>query len=169
MPGPLASEMMEAFARAVAQGMGTVEAYKQAGYAPFQRNAFRLRTHKRVAARIDELTAQKLAETTRQTVTAAEKAGVDAFFVMRNLRRNAIMSMRHGDRAAANRALEIIAKHLGMLIERKEIAISYIDDADEYLAKMMKLIEGEVHEVKAITNGGIKDGSDPAKTTDIEE
>jgi hypothetical protein len=87
--------------------------------------------------------------------------GLDEAFVLRNLKRNAIMSMRTGDRAAANRALEIIAKHLGMLIERKEIAVSYVDDADEYLARMMRLIEAPVLEAeqpKRLTNGGLYDG-----------
>jgi hypothetical protein len=94
--------------------------------------------------------------------SAAERVGLDEEWVLRNLRLNAVMAMRAGDRAAANRALEIIAKHLGMLIERKEVAISYVDDSDEYLAKMMKLIEGPVIENKPVPllNGGSKAGSD---------
>jgi hypothetical protein len=96
--------------------------------------------------------------TNKAVASAAERVGLDEAFVLRNLKRNAIMEMRSGDRAAANRALEIIAKHLGMLIERKEVAISHVDDADEYLAKMMTLIEPAVIEHQPLTNGGLKDG-----------
>jgi hypothetical protein len=35
-----------------------------------------------------------------------------------------------------------------MLVERKQINIGYVDDADEYLAKMMKLIEGPVFDME---------------------
>jgi hypothetical protein len=59
---------------------------------------------------------------------------------MRNLRRNAVMAARKGDTAASNRAVELIGKHLGMFIDRTSIEISYIDDADEYLAKIMELV-----------------------------
>ena len=53
------------------------------------------------------------------------------------------MAMRHGNRAAANRALELIGKHLGMFIERRSIALAAHDDADEYLAKLEALIAAE--------------------------
>jgi hypothetical protein len=62
---------------------------------------------------------------------------------MRNLRRNAIMAMRAGDRAAAARSIELIGKHLGMFIERKQIEVAYLDDADEYLAKIMALVDAK--------------------------
>jgi hypothetical protein len=52
--------------------------------------------------------------------------------------------MRAGDRAAANRSIELIGKHLGMFIERKQIDIAYADDADEYLARIIALVDGKV-------------------------
>jgi hypothetical protein len=54
------------------------------------------------------------------------------------------LAARHGDTAAANRAAELISKHLGMFIDRKQIEISYIDDADAYLQQMMDIINGKV-------------------------
>jgi hypothetical protein len=74
-------------------------------------------------------------------VSAAERVGVDEEWVLRKLRMNAVMAMRAGDRAAANRSIELIGKHLGMFIERKQIDIAYVDDADEYLAKIMALVD----------------------------
>jgi hypothetical protein len=54
------------------------------------------------------------------------------------------MAMRAGDRAAAVRAIELIGKHLGMFVERRQVDIAYVDDADEYLAKIMGLVDGKV-------------------------
>jgi hypothetical protein len=48
------------------------------------------------------------------------------------------------DRAAAARSLELIGKHLGMFIDRKQIEIGYVDDADEYLAKIIALVDAKV-------------------------
>jgi hypothetical protein len=73
----------------------------------------------------------------RAVANATERVGVDQFWVLRTLRLNALMAMRHGDRAAANRAIELIGKHLGMFVDRNNIEISYIDDANEYLSKQM--------------------------------
>jgi hypothetical protein len=75
-------------------------------------------------------------------------------WVLRNLRRNAVLTMRAGDRSAAARPIELIGKHLGMFVDRKQVEISYIDDADEYLARVMALVDAKVveHEPPAIDN-----------------
>jgi hypothetical protein len=52
--------------------------------------------------------------------------------------------MRHGDRAAAARSIELIGKHLGMFIDRKQIDIAHVDDADQYLARIIALVDGKV-------------------------
>ena len=138
--GVLAHPRHETFAQAVASGASIIDAFEKAGYPRRRGNASRLRTNERVSARIAELVAQRTAETQRQALSAAEKAGVDAFWVMRTLRRNSVMAARRGDTAASNRAAELIGKHIGMFIEKKQIEISYIDDADEYLAKILELV-----------------------------
>ena len=74
---------------------------------------------------------------------AAERVGIDEEWVLRKLRMNAVMAMRAGDRAAAARSIESIGKHLGMFIERKQIEM---DDADEYLARIMALVDAKVVE-----------------------
>jgi hypothetical protein len=93
---------------------------------------------------------------------------------MRNLRRNAVIAARRGDTAASNRAVELIGKHLNMFVDRKEIQINYVDDADEYLARIMEQIEGPVIDqepvAKQLSNDGSNDGSDEGvdyNTTDI--
>jgi hypothetical protein len=79
-------------------------------------------------------------------VSAAERVGLDEAWVLRNLKRNAVMAMRAGDRAAAARSIELIGKHLGMFIDRKQIEVAYVDDADEYLAEIMALVDAKTVE-----------------------
>jgi hypothetical protein len=74
------------------------------------------------------------------------------------------MAMRHNDRSAAARSIELIGKHLGMFIDKKSIYISYIDDADEYLAKIMAIVDAKTVEHEPaplqLESDGLKDGSD---------
>jgi hypothetical protein len=97
-----------------------------------------------VVARLAELVAARSAVVQAAAISAAEKAGVDQFWVLRNLRTNAVMAMRRNDRSAAARSIELIGKHLGMFIDKKSIEISMVDDSDEYLAKIMAIVEGKV-------------------------
>ena len=99
--------------------------------------------------------------------------------MLRNLRRNAVMAMRVGDRAAAARSLELIGKHLGMFIEKKELQISYVDDADAYLQKLLQLVGQPVIEHEPLrleqqppqlehdAEDGRKYGSCESLTTDV--
>jgi hypothetical protein len=162
--GVLTRPQHEAFAQAIANGSTIIDAYVKSGYPRNRSNACRLRLRERISARIDELLAQKSAAASLAELTAAEKAGVDQFWVLRNLRRNAVMAMRHGDRAAAARSIELIGKHLGMFIDRKQIEVAYFDDADEYLAKIMELVNANAIDAEPeplrLANDGHKYGSD---------
>jgi hypothetical protein len=78
---------------------------------------------------------------------------------------HAAPKLRQGDRAAANRAAELIGRHIGMFVDRKSIEISYIDDADEYLQRIMELVsppvlEHEAPQLEHVENDGQKYGSD---------
>ena len=75
--------------------------------------------------------------------------------MLRSLRRNATLAARAGDRAASNRAVELIGKHLGMFVDKKSIDISYIDDSDEYLRQLMEIVNAKVieHEPAQLENG----------------
>ena len=178
--GLLTNVRHERFAQEIVKGTPVRKAYTIAGYPANRGNASRLRLHQGIKARIDELRAQKTAAVELATLTAAERAGVDQYWVLRNLRRNAVMAARVGDRAAAARSLELIGKHLNMFTERKSIEISYVDDADEYLAKLLELVgqpvlEHEPQQPKQLeqhTNDGLKYGTDHSpepETTDIIE
>ncbi len=73
-------------------------------------------------------------------MSAAERAGLDSYWVMRRLRTNAVLAARRGDTAASNRATELIGKHLGMFVDKKQIDINVIDDSDEYLRRLMEAV-----------------------------
>jgi hypothetical protein len=150
--GVLRNIRHEAFAQAIASGHSAVKAHEIAGFFPDRANAGRLRHRDDISRRVDEILATRTKAIDKALVSAAERVGVDEEWVLRNLRRNAVLAMRAGDRAAANRSIELIGKHLGMFMDRKQIEIAYVDDADEYLAKIMALVDAKTvdHELPAI-------------------
>jgi hypothetical protein len=161
--GVLRNTRHEAFAQAVANGHSALKAHEIAGFFPDRANAGRLRHRDDISQRVDEILATRTKAVDKALMSAAERAGVDHFWVLRGLRRNAVLAARRGDVAAANRAMELIGKHLGMFIDRKQIEIAYVDDADAYLAQLMEIVQSRTveHEAVQLANGdGSDDGSD---------
>lgn len=130
----------ELFAQNYAQhGNGTRAAiaagYGEAGAAPA---ASRLIRDPAVKARIAEL---------KQKVTAATLARVsaDRGWVMEKLVENAESALAAKDRAAANRALELVGKELGMFIDRKMEVQSPLDGLSaEQLQALLAFAEKEL-------------------------
>jgi len=153
----------ERFAQELAGGKTAGQAYELAGFSPNPANAWRLHQREEVRRRIDEILDQKQRAADKVVENAAERAGVDQFWVLRNLRRNAVMAMRVGDRAAAARSLELIGKHLGMFIDRKAIEFNVLDDSDQYLAQLLELVGQPVLEHEPpqlqLAEKGLDDGS----------
>lgn len=58
-----------------------------------------------------------------------ERTGLTADWVLDQLRENARIAREAGDIAPANRALELLGKHIGMFTERKDVTI-HIDTLD---------------------------------------
>jgi hypothetical protein len=144
--GLLSNAKHEMFAQEIVRGTPITKAYVVAGYPANRGNASRLRLHEGVKTRIAELQGQKTAAVELAQLTAAERAGVDHYWVIRTLRRNSVLAARRGDMAASTRAAELIGRHLNMFIDRKEIQINMIDDADEYLAKLLQLVQQPIIE-----------------------
>jgi hypothetical protein len=68
------------------------------------------------------------------------------------------MAMRHGDRAAAARSLELLGRHLGLFIDKRQLEINVLDDSDQYLAQLLELvgkpvIEHEPVQLQALEKG----------------
>ncbi len=85
---------------------------------------------------------------------------LDHFWVLRSLRRNATLAARAGDRAASNRAVELIGKHLGMFVDKKSIDISYIDDSDEHLRQLMEIVNAKVIDAEPAPLAQLENGHD---------
>ena len=115
----------ERFCQERAKGATADAAYAKAGYKPNRHNAARLSTNEHIVARLSELTER-----------AANKAVVDKAWVLERLRLNAETCMAMDfvrapdgtpttavthNPAAANKALELLGKELGMFIDRTEV------------------------------------------------
>jgi hypothetical protein len=164
----------ERFARELAGGKTAGQAYEIAGFSPNPANAWRLRKKEVIGRRIDEILTREERATDKAMASAAERAGLNEEWVLRNLRVNAVMAMRHGDRAAAARSLELIGRHLSMFVDRKSVEINVADDSDEYLSRILEVVQGRVVDNEPVAlpavNGGLNAGSDSQAADDtIEE
>lgn len=134
MNEPLSNARHEHFAQLIAGGEDVSRAYEIAGYkgAGAAQSGRRLAKNAQIARRIAQLRAS-VEQPSRER--AIEKAAVNKAWVLANLTKIAEMGMtatpvkdRYGkpigeyktNLAAANRALELVGKELGMFVERHE-------------------------------------------------
>jgi phage terminase small subunit len=103
----LRNQRHERFAQELARGRAACRAYDAAGYKPDRGAAARLSANVSVHARVRELQGE-----------AAEIAVLDRAFVLKRLMRNADQAE---EMSAANRALELLGKELGMFVDRSEV------------------------------------------------
>lgn len=137
----LRNKRHEHFAHLVAKGENPTRAYVAAGYSEqgAAQSANRLLKDAEVCSRIAHLR-EAIEKPTRER--AIEKAAVDKAWVLHNLTKIVSMGMaaepvldRDGNPvgefrnnlAAANKALELVGKELGMFIDRKEIRTGELD------------------------------------------
>jgi len=73
-------------------------------------------------------------------MSAAERVGVNQEFVLRKLKRIATKAERKGDWAGANKALELIGRHLGAFQDRKNVDVTVRGSPDEYLRELRERI-----------------------------
>lgn len=159
----------EHFALLVAGGKTPPKAYVIAGYSKngAQQSANRLLRDAVIADRIDELR-KSVEEPSRER--AIEKAAVDKAWVLSELVE--IVSMAKAadpvldnegnptgeykqNLAAANRALELVGKELGMFIERKEVRTGELDDIPHEEKKAaLDAVRNELKRRKMLTDGG---------------
>jgi hypothetical protein len=151
----------ERFAQQLADGSTATEAYRLAGYEPDRGNATRLQRKDSIRQRVDEILAEREAIHGQATARAIERAALSKEWVIDKLRENVERAMeaqpaldRAGNPtgryvysryvyngAAANRALELLGKELGMFVDRREVKnVDEFDqmaeaELDEWLAK----------------------------------
>jgi Terminase small subunit len=107
----------ERFAQELAGGKTADEAYQLAGYRKDRGNAARLTANDSIRSRVAEL----------QTASA-EKAAITKAWVLGQLcdvLRDARADRNH---QAANRALELVGKEIGMFVDRKVVGMRRLDD-----------------------------------------
>lgn len=137
---PLKNARREHYCQLVASGMAAVDAYEAAGYSAKNRessrsNAGTLNVTPEVRNRIDWLLQQKADAFVRQSKSAAEDLGIDKKWVLQRLvdiHNFAITGepivnaegMQLGTKQnlpAANKAVELIGKEIGMFSERLKV------------------------------------------------
>ncbi|WP_316195368.1 MULTISPECIES: hypothetical protein [unclassified Bradyrhizobium] len=128
----------EAAAQAFAAGKTQQQAYTEAGFTYKPANASRFFKRADVRARMQEIIAERIDVERKSSELAVRKVGLTKEWVIERLMWNAERCLRgtpvrdaNGkhtgeftgkvDAAGANRALELLGKHLGMFIDRHEI------------------------------------------------
>ena len=168
MSAPLRNHKHEHFAQLVAKGEKPPRAYVAAGYseAGAAQSAGRLLKDAQVCARIEQLR-KAVEEPARER--AIEKAAVNKAWVLHNLTKIVSMGMQaepvtdeegqpvgeyRQNLAAANKALELVGKELGMFVERKEIRTGALDDLDHEELKRLRDALGSVLGTAGTSAGG---------------
>jgi hypothetical protein len=145
----LKNHRQELFAQSMAQHGVQYRAAIEAGYKPTgaKNGGSRLYALPAVRQRIMELQ-QSNQEKVQRAIVA------DQAWVMNNLVANAEASIAAGDRASANRALELVGKQLGMFVDRKLELKSPLDGltADELLAIVRLAEQVEAGPAQALAN-----------------
>lgn len=128
----------ERFAQELARGLTLEAAYTAAGYAASRKNAQRLKTNEGVRARVSELQSN-----------AAEKATIDAAWVLDRAAKLHDAAMEAKAFSAAARALDLIGKHVTVQAFREQMEhrgfIEYRNLSDEEIeARIAALTGGQV-------------------------
>jgi hypothetical protein len=124
--GVLSNAKHEAFAQAYALCNNATKAALEVGYGSGEnRNAAAVRgsglmKNPKIKARIDELHQQL-------TKKASQAVQLDRSWVLDRLKANADLALEEKDRGAANRALELLGKEIGMFIERKQVLVGPLE------------------------------------------
>lgn len=143
---PLSNPKHEHFCQLVFEGVHPTEAAKQVGYDPDRALITGSELKRKCAARLAELENARVER-------SIEKAGVSKAWVIDHLIENVQMAKqaipvydREGNATgeyqqqlpAANKALELIGKEIGMFIERKEVRTGPLGDlTDEQLERLL--------------------------------
>ena len=98
----------------MAQGKTSDASHTEAGYKPNRKNATRLKSNKDIQARIAELQSR-----------VVDNIVLSRQWVLDRLIENAKGALADKDRGAANRALELLGKDIGMFVERSEHLVGH--------------------------------------------
>lgn len=127
----------ELFAQELAKGTTAEKSYEAAGYKPHRGNSSTLARNKNILARVQELLAERERIHGQSTARAIERVSLTKEWVLARLIDNAQRASQavpvldaeghptgeyRYQGAVANRALELLGKHLGMFVELHELS-----------------------------------------------
>lgn len=151
---PLKNAKHEHFAQLVANGEPAARAYEIAGYSGkgAKQSAARLLTAADICDRVAHLRSIKVEKVQQVTAAVVEKAGLSKEWVISQLMENVSMAKQAEpvfdkkgqptgeyaqNLAAANKALELLGKEVGMFVERKEVRTGPLDNLPPDEAKAL--------------------------------
>ncbi len=128
----LRNQRWERYCQGLMEGKTSDRAHSDAGFAPNRGNASRMKANENIISRVAELQAKSSA-----------KAELSAQMVIEGLLKEARREDESASHSARISAWGLLAKHLGMLIDRKIIGIKRLEDMGD---DELRLIAGEVVE-----------------------
>lgn len=160
----LLNPKQEAACQARAKGLGPTEAYASAGYKPTSSSATRFFQYPHIAARVAEIIEQRNKIEIMATQSAAEKLGLTKEWVLQRLMFNAERCLRgtpvldaQGNHTgkysgtpqgqAANRALELVGREIGMFRAQVEadpgaydnLSLDQLEERAQVLSERLRL------------------------------
>lgn len=127
----------ELFAQELAKGTTAEKAYEAAGYKANRGNAVKLKQNESILRRVPELLAERERAHGQSTARAIERVSLTKEWILAKLIDNAERALQaqqvtdadgkvigeyRYQGAVANRALELLGKHLGMFVELHELS-----------------------------------------------
>lgn len=151
---PLQNTKQEEFCQLVARGETQVQAYRVAYGVDNRANAARLAAKDYIRKRVHAILDAKRRSMDLSTDKAAKALKLNKQWVLDRLMRNAEECLENNStRGAANRALELLGKELGLFIDRSEVKHTSEDLASLTDAELLAELKREAAELEAINSG----------------
>lgn len=129
----------------MAKGAKLEEAHKTAGFSGNRKSAWKIRQRADVVRRIEELLDRRQLIETEAVERAISATALNQTEILRMLLADRELAREKGQMAAAIRAAELVGKHLGMFIERREQGgpgdFAHLSDAELDAQLMARLKE----------------------------
>ena len=151
---PLENTRQEQFCQLLARGETQVTAYRLSYGRDNRHNAARLASQDHIRNRVQGIMAERRKTLDLSTDKAARALKLSKQWVLDRLMRNAEECLENNStRGAANRALELLGKELGLFVDRSEVKHTSDDLASMTDAELLAELKREAAELEAINSG----------------